>query len=128
MKYTFVIDVDNTLSVHDPDVFYQNHEPIHDMILKVNRMYDEGHTIILFSARGQKSNKGDLQKIEQNVRPILEEWLNKHKVKYHFLILGKPWGENVVYIDDRSMRPDEFLSGKEKYIEDYSKSWFKNLS
>ena len=128
MKYTFVIDVDNTLSIHDATSEYQFHKPIDEMILKVNKMYDEGHTIILFSARGMRSNDFDLQKIEQNVRPTLETWLNKHKVKYHSLVLGKPWGENVVYIDDRSMRPDEFLSGKEKYIQDYSISWFQNLS
>ena len=43
--------------------------------------------------------------------PNIKEWLNKHNVPYDEIIVGKPWcGENGFYIDDKALRPDEFLT------------------
>lgn len=102
-----IVDVDDTiLTTYNRD--YHNSEPHMEMIDKLNRMYDEGWVIVYCTARGQLSNNGDIEKIEKNVRPILEDWMSRHGVKYHELIMGKPWG--AYYIDDKAMKPDEFLS------------------
>ena len=45
MKYVF--DIDGTLCTTNKDCDYEKVEPIADRIKIVNRLYDEGHKIIL---------------------------------------------------------------------------------
>jgi len=104
---TLVVDVDDTISTHiNRD--YENAIPHTKIISKLNKMYESGWKIIYFTARGQVSCNGDLELINQLRRPVLESWMDKHGVKYHELIFGKPIG--VYYIDDKAMRPEEFMS------------------
>jgi capsule biosynthesis phosphatase len=43
--------------------------------------------------------------------PVMIEWLRRHDVPYDELHIGKPWcGEDGFYVDDRAVRPSEFLS------------------
>lgn len=111
-KSTFVIDVDGTVCkaamLQSGSYDYENAEPILSVIARINQLHKEGHTIILFTSRGMKTYKGDLDAIYENVAPVLEEWLRKHDVKFDRLIMGKPWGPNVYYVDDRCMSPFEF--------------------
>lgn len=107
---TFVVDIDGTLCKSQPGCDYSLCDPITEVIDKVNEAYDNGHHIILYTARGMRSNKGVISQIHVNVLPTLKEWLNRHNVKYHHLQLGKPWGDDVWYIDDRALRPDEFIT------------------
>lgn len=52
---------------------------------------------------------GSIGKINANTLPIIIDWLNKHHVPYDEIITGKPWcGFEGLYIDDKSIRPDEF--------------------
>jgi capsule biosynthesis phosphatase len=47
----------------------------------------------------------------------LLEWLAKWNVPYDEILFGKPWpGRKGFYIDDRTVRPDEFLSLTETEI------------
>lgn len=111
-KSTFVIDVDGTVCKaslqEDGSYDYENAKPIQAVIDRINQLHREGHTIILFTSRGMKTHNGDLDAIYENVAPVLEGWLAKHKVRFHRLIMGKPWGPNVYYVDDRSLSPFEF--------------------
>lgn len=103
---TLVVDVDDTISTHlNRD--YENAVPHTKIISKINKMYDAGWKIIYFTARGQVSCNGDLDLINQLRRPALESWMEKHGVKYHDLMFGKPIG--VYYIDDKALRPEEFM-------------------
>lgn len=108
-KLTLVVDVDGTLCeiVHGGN--YKDAAPKIDVIEAVNRMYAAGHVVILHSARGMRTYAGDINQIEKHIRPVMEAWLRKHNVKYHVLVLGKPWGKNVRYIDDNAMHIHEFL-------------------
>ena len=104
---TIVFDVDDTISTHiDRD--YENAFPHLDVIEKINTMYDAGWRIIFHTARGMHSLNGDLKKIEYERAPVLLTWLKKHGVKYHELHFGKPL--SLVYVDDKALRPSEFLS------------------
>ena len=48
--------------------------------------------------------------IARNVLPTLLDWLAKHAVPFHEIHVGKPWpGKDGFYIDDRAVRPQEFL-------------------
>jgi capsule biosynthesis phosphatase len=103
---TIVVDVDDTISTHiNRD--YENAVPHEDMITKLNKMYDMNYRIVYFTARGQISCKGDIDLINETKRPVLERWLEKHSVKYDELQFGKPLG--LWYVDDKALRPDEFL-------------------
>lgn len=107
-KYTLVVDIDGTLCGPPIKGDYKKCVPDIDMIHKVNSMYNKGHMIILFTSRGMRSYDGDIDDIRKYVKPVLVEWLETYGVQYHELKFGKPWGNNVVYIDDRAIRPNEF--------------------
>jgi len=69
----------------------------------INGLYDEGHTIIIYSARSW-------QEFEMTT-----EWLKINEIQYHQLILGKPIGD--VWIDDRAVRFNSWSETK-NIIED----------
>lgn len=106
---TFVVDVDGTLCGSPPNRDYSKCKPIQSVIDKVNQCYYEGDIIILFTARGMRTYDGDLAEIEKHVKPVLIEWLNTYNVKYDRLIMGKPWGPEVYYVDDRGVSPKGFV-------------------
>lgn len=108
---TFVIDIDDTISITKNRDF-DNSEPIQEVIDKINELYDKGVYIILFTARGMKSQNNDGIKAELKYREITERWLNTHGVKYHELLFGKRNAD--YYVDDKAMKPDEFVKIKVK--------------
>jgi len=119
---TFIIDIDNTIcKTYNND--YINSTPNIIIINKINSLYFKGNKIILFTSRNMRTFKGNLTLINKYTRPILEEWLNRYNIKYHELIMGKPWGEDVFYIDDRNLTIKQFINNtdyniciKENYI------------
>ena len=57
------------------------------------------------------SYHGNIGLINKNTAKILMEWLEKWEVPYDEIIYGKPWpGHKGFYVDDRTIRPDEFLN------------------
>jgi uncharacterized HAD superfamily protein len=81
MAKIFVIDIDGTLS---EDI--QNERPelmpdakeIPGAREWLNARYGEGHYICLFTAR------------TQDLEQVTRDWLEKHGMKYHTIIFGKP--------------------------------------
>lgn len=106
MKKCLVFDIDDTISIHK-NRDYKNAIPIQPVIDKLNRLYDEGYYIKLFTGRGQLSCNGNLDLIIERNKDILETWLKEHNVKYHELIFGKPLGD--WYIDDKGLSVEDFL-------------------
>lgn len=103
---TIVVDVDNTIATHVNRDF-EGATPNRPLITRLNALYDAGWTIIYHTARGTVSCNGDAALIEKLRGPVLRAWLEKHDVRYHQLIFGKPLG--IYYVDDKAIRPDEFL-------------------
>ena len=90
MIYCF--DIDGTLCTNiDGD--YANARPRCEAITKVNRLFDEGHHIILHTARGATTGI--------NWRQLTESQLKQWGVRYHELSFGKPTAD--VYIDDKAV-------------------------
>lgn len=87
---------------------YNRPWPKHDVIDKINKLYDAGWEVVVFTARGMNTFKGDAQKCDDTYRKLTEETLEKFKVRYTRLQFGKPAG--VMYVDDRAVRPDEFAN------------------
>lgn len=102
-----VVDVDDTISTH-VNRDYENAIPHYPIITRLNAMRSAGWRIVYFTARGSISCDGDLERIERERRPVLEAWMTKHGVQYDELKFGKPIG--VYYIDDKALRPEEFMS------------------
>ncbi len=106
-KKTFIIDLDGTIISQKSIVDYDVALPKFDIINKVNKLFDAGHHIIIYTARGMNSYFGDVKLIELNLRKVTEETLNKFGVKYTSLIFGKLCGD--YYVDDKNLLIDEFL-------------------
>lgn len=92
----FVVDIDGTICSQAED--YREALPDYRIIDKVNELYDEGHEIIFFTARGTKTGI--------DWRKVTEKQFKKWGVKYHELIFGKPYAD--VYIDDRMISVEDF--------------------
>ena len=50
----YVVDIDGTICTPGPteEMRYEQALPIQDRIDKINKLYDEGHTIVYLTARG----------------------------------------------------------------------------
>lgn len=95
----YVIDLDDTLCKWNGS--YESATPIESRIAKVNRLYDDGHTIIIDTARGSVSGK-DLYEL---TKKQVEEW----GVKYHQLIVGKKPFRHY-YIGDEAINDKDFFN------------------
>ena len=87
------IDIDDTIcySPNKPD--YHDCLPIIENIAKANRLYDEGHTIVYWTARGTQTGL--------DWKTVTENQFNEWGVKYHDLKFGKP--NYDIFIDDKNM-------------------------
>lgn len=122
-RSTFVIDIDDTISVTEVDENgvgqYLHAKPITEVIRRIQELYRDGHKIILFTARGMRTFKGNIKEIENFHKENLINWLGEHDVPYDELCFGKPWGHNVYYIDDRNLTISQFVNNPpERYLKD----------
>ena len=92
------VDIDNTILDTD-GVNYENTKPMKDRIQKINDLYDEGHTIVYWTARGTLSGI--------DYYDLTKSQLDKFGVKYHGLKLKKPYYD--LFIDDRNVNSEEYF-------------------
>lgn len=108
---TFVMDVDGTLCPLKTEVeSYADLVPYPEMVARVRMYHDAGARIVLHTSRNMNSYKGNIGVINKETAPIMLSWLDKWDIPYDEIVFGKPWpGKQGFYVDDRSVRPDEFL-------------------
>lgn len=106
-----VVDVDGTLCpIKAAGQSYKDMQPEPRMLARLQEMAAAGWRIVIHSARGMRSYDGNSGEINAHVLPVLLDWLRRHEVPFHEIHVGKPWpGSNGFYIDDRSVRPREFI-------------------
>lgn len=107
---TIVMDIDDTISFSKSVgtvAGYTGAIPNLPIIQTMQRLAAEGYEFVLHTARGWISCNEDPVAAEAKYREQIEEWLERYEVPYTKLIFGKPYG--ILYVDDKSMRPDEFL-------------------
>ena len=102
VKMIIYVDLDGVLcSIFDGD--YRLSTPYHDNIAKVNALYNDGHTIVIWTARGVTSNS--VPKLFDLTRKQLDAW----GLKYHELRMNKPHYD--IFIDDHAFNTvDEGVS------------------
>lgn len=115
---TLVVDIDGTLcGIRNSDQSYADLKPRQEMLVKLAEYQQKGYRILLFTARNMNTYKNNLGLINKNTAPVLLEWLEKWEVPYDEILFGKPWPKKRgFYIDDRTVRPDEFLRLSEEEI------------
>lgn len=95
-----IIDLDGTICTEEKTYSRSLAKPKEGAAAAINNLYAEGHTILIYSARTWMEFE------------MTSDWLKKHKIKYHQLILGKPVGD--IWIDDRAIQFDNWKTVSEK--------------
>ena len=115
-----VMDVDGTLCpVKRSAEEYEDLEPYADMLDKLREYKREGFYIILYTSRNMRTYGGNMGLIIANTAKKTMQWLDRHQIPYDEIHFGKPWASRVgFYVDDRAVRPDEFLRLNRQEIED----------
>lgn len=90
------VDVDNNICI-TKNGDYKNSIPLPKQIAKINRMYDEGHEIVYWTARGRTTG--------MNWVDFTKTQLTRWGCKFHSVDLNKPKFDIV--IDDKARRIDE---------------------
>lgn len=100
-KGRLIFDFDGVLCVFGAKDYSQA-EPYEISIEQVNRAYREGWYIVIFTARYMSRCNGNVDRARLCGQKEAEDWLRKHGVNFHEVILGKPSGD--IYVDDRACR------------------------
>lgn len=105
-----IFDLDNTIC-RTISGDYRNSLPVSGVIEKLHQYKDMGFEIIISTARNMRTYEGNIGKINANTLPVVIDWLNKNNVPYDEIYIGKPWcGFDGFYVDDKAIRPSEFVS------------------
>ena len=99
---TFCFDIDGVIAELVPNNDYGLSGPNTDVIQVINTLYDAGHRIVLYTARGSATG--------MDWTDVTKRQLNDWNVRYHELHFGKPAAD--FYVDDRMFPLSElpFLS------------------
>lgn len=97
------VDIDETICSHfEVNIGardYSNVSPLYNRIDKINKLYDEGHTVVYWTARGTVTGI--------DWREVTEIQLNTWGAKRHDLKFGKPHYD--LFIDDKNINSDRFF-------------------
>lgn len=110
-QLTFVVDIDGTLCpIKKKEENYEDLVPYQAVLDRLKEYKSRGARIVLFTSRNMNSFNGNLGLINAKTAKVLLKWLEKWDVPYDEILYGKPWpGHHGFYVDDRTLRPDEFL-------------------
>jgi len=94
---TYCFDIDGTICTNT-DGEYASAKPFGSRIDHINALYDAGHTISFFTARGSTTGI--------DWRALTAEQLAQWGVRYHTLIMGKPHAD--LFVDDKAIQSDDY--------------------
>ncbi len=93
------VDIDETICKSPEDRNYSMAKPIVKNIQKINKLYDEGNTIVYWTARGTGSGVD----WSQTTKEQFIQW----GVKCHDIKFGKPIYD--LFIDDKNINSEIFF-------------------
>ena len=94
------VDIDETICYYEEKRDYNIAKPYHNRISKVNKLYDEGNTIVYWTARGTVT--------QENWFHVTLNQLNSWNCKFHELRMGKPAYD--LFIDDKNINSETFFN------------------
>lgn len=68
----------------------------------LSKLHNEGHEIVIYTARNMKTQGHNVGKVLKNVGKITLDWLEKNNIYYDEIFFGKPNAD--ITIDDRCIR------------------------
>ena len=117
---TLVFDIDGTICpIKKSEERYEDLITNFSVLEKLKKYKEAGAKIIFFTSRNMNTFNGNIGLINANTAKILIKWLDKWEIPYDEIVYGKVWpGKKGFYIDDRAVRPDEFLKYSEEELID----------
>jgi capsule biosynthesis phosphatase len=85
---------------------YSNLMPINGAVEAVQALKNDGHYIIIYTARRMKTHNGNLGRVLADVGSVTLDWLSKFDIPYDEVYFGKPWAD--IYIDDNAYKFKEW--------------------
>lgn len=123
-----IVDLDDTISI-TLEGDYINSSPVVEVIRKLKEYKEQGFEIVINSSRNMRTYKSNLGKINIFTLPNIIDWLRKYNVPFDEVYVGKPWcGLDGFYIDDKAIRPSEFLKYSYEEIQDLLEQEKKNIN
>lgn len=114
-----IIDLDDTIcKTINRD--YEHSLPVAPVVAKLRQLrqrFPEAE-VILHTARGMNSCKGNVVLAEKKNRPTIERWLRRYDISVDSIIFGKPLGD--LYIDDKAMSAHDFANAEIERFEGLS--------
>ena len=92
------IDIDETIANTPDDRNYSMSTPIKENIAKANKFYDEGHTVVYWTARGSGTGI--------DWYDVTKDQLIQWGAKHHDLKLGKPMYD--LFICDKAINSEDW--------------------
>jgi len=103
-KLRICFDLDNTLVTNPTKPGdYSSVKPIHKNIELLKSMKNDGHEIIIYTARRMKTHNNNIGKVFKDIGLVTIETLENFNIHYDELIFGKPFAD--IYIDDKALNP-----------------------
>ena len=109
MKDKIILDLDNTISLTHKKNYRQSKINI-KLKNRISLYKKKGFKVIIYTSRNMNTFKENIDLIKKKTLPVIKNWLKKNEVPYDEIIVGKPWcGNNGFYVDDKAIRPSEFV-------------------
>ncbi|MBS4698115.1 capsular biosynthesis protein [Aeromonas allosaccharophila] len=106
-----IVDIDMTITNGKGPNGYIDAIVNHDVVEKIKLYKEMGFEIVLNTSRNMNSYNNNIGLVNKKTLPIIISWLEKNNIPYDEIYVGKPWcGHEGFYIDDRAIRPSEFVS------------------
>ena len=117
-----VIDLDDTIA-KTVNGNYNESVPIDSVVNTLREYKNKGYEIVIHSSRNMRTYQGNLGKINMHTLPIVLDFIKTHDIPCDQVIMGKPWcGHGGFYVDDKAIRPSEFVTHTEQEIKDILKN------
>ena len=111
-----IIDLDGTIC-KTFNGNYSDAVPTKGILELLAKYKKDGFAIVISTSRNMLTYQNNIGKINANTLPIIIEWLNKYQIPFDEIFVGKPWcGDEGFYVDDKAIRPSEFLKYSYKEI------------
>lgn len=112
-----VIDLDDTISITENGKYTES-IPNLPVVEKLREYKSLGYEIVIHSSRNMRTYNYNLGEINVHTLPVVLDFLNRYDIPYDQVIMGKPWtGYGGFYVDDKSIRPSEFVNMTEEEVQ-----------
>ena len=106
---SIVLDLDGTL-IKLEEKPYLDRKIINQIVDRIKEYKKKGFYVIIETSRNMNTYRQNVGLITKNTIPIIFEQLEKCGIPYDEIRIGKAWeGKNGFRVDDKTIRPTEFL-------------------